>query len=61
MKKSTLIIIGLIYIASIVVISVFGLKAVVYRPVIPVTKVECLNESDEFTTVSVNNEGLKQL
>lgn len=59
MKKSTLIIIGIVYVASIVVISLFGLKPIVYKPVVPVVKVECLNETDEKTTVSVNNEGVK--
>ena len=40
MKKTTLILIGIIYIASIIIVSVFGLKAVMYNIVIPVTKVE---------------------
>lgn len=59
MKKSTLIMIALIYVASIVIISVFGLKAVVYDEVIPVTKIECLNETDEKTTVKVDSKGKK--
>lgn len=59
MKKSTLIIIALIYVASIVIISVFGLKAVVFDEVIPVTKIECLNETDEKTTVKVDSKGKK--
>lgn len=59
MKKSTLIIIGIIYVASIVIISLFGLKPIVYKPVIPVVSIECLNETDEKTTVSHNNEGIK--
>lgn len=40
MKKSTLIMIGIIYIASIIIVSIFGLKAVMYDVVVPVTKVE---------------------
>lgn len=40
MKKTTLILIGIIYIASIIIVSIFGLKAVMYNIVIPVTKVE---------------------
>lgn len=52
MKKSTLIVIGIIYIASIVIISVFGLKAVVWDVVTPVTAIECLNESDDKSTVT---------
>ena len=59
MKKSTLIIIGIIYIASIVVISLFGLMPSVYKPTIPVTKVECLNETDEKTTVTTSEQGVK--
>ena len=43
MKKSTLIVIAIIYIASIVVISVFGLKMVIWDVVIPVKSIECLN------------------
>ena len=39
MKKATLIIIGVIYIASIVLISVFGLKSVIYEEKIPVTHI----------------------
>lgn len=52
MKKSTLIVIGIIYIASIVIISVFGLKAVVWDVVTPVTAIECLNETDDKCTVT---------
>lgn len=51
MKKSTLIIIGVVYIASIVLISVLGLVPKVYRPVYPVTKIECLNETDDKVRV----------
>ena len=51
MKKSTLIMIAIVYIASIVLISLFGMKAVVYNEVIPVTKIECLNETDSKTEV----------
>ncbi len=56
MKKSTLIIIGVIYIASIVIISVFGLVPKIYRKVYPVTKIECLNETDEKTIVRKNGD-----
>ncbi len=51
MKKWTLVVIAVVYIASIVFISLFGLKAVVYNEVIPVTAIECLNESDDKTEV----------
>ena len=59
MKKSTLIVIGIIYIASIVLISVFGMKAVVWDVVTPVTAIECLNESDDKSDVSINSDGNK--
>ena len=55
MKKATLIIIGVIYIASIVLISVFGLKSVIYEEKIPVTHIECINETDEYSTVKIVN------
>ena len=51
MKKATLIIIFAIYLGSIVLISFFGLKAKVYEEVVPVTNIECLNVSDDKTTV----------
>ena len=55
MKKSTIILIGIIYIAAIVFISVFGLNAKVYNEVIPVLSVECVNQSDENTIVKDYN------
>ena len=58
MKKATLIMIFVIYLVSIVLISFFGLKAKVYEEVIPVTQIECLNTSDDKTTVT-ENDGLK--
>lgn len=45
MKKATLIIIGLIYVASIVIVSMFGLNAIVYKKNIPVLSIECVNET----------------
>lgn len=51
MKKSTLVVIAIVYVASIVLISLFGMKAVVYNEVIPVTAIECLNETDSQTEV----------
>ena len=56
MKKSTLIMIAIVYIASIVVISIFGMKSVVYNEVIPVTKIECLNQSDDKTQVEYDGD-----
>ena len=51
MKKSTLVVIAIIYVASIVIISLFGMKAVVYNEVIPVTQIECLNQTDSNSEV----------
>ncbi len=59
MKKTTMIMIGIIYVASIVIISIFGLKSVVYNEVIPVTQIMCLNETDEKTSVTTDFEGKK--
>lgn len=61
MKKSTLILITIVYVASIVVISIFGMKTVIYNEVIPVTKVECLNETDERTFVDFDENGNKRI
>ena len=49
MKKTTMIMIGIIYVASIVIISIFGLKSVVYNEVIPVTQASAILEA--FKTV----------
>lgn len=51
MKKSTLIIIALVYVASIVIISLFGMRAYVYTEVIPVMHIECLNSTDAKSEV----------
>ena len=53
MKKVNSILIVILYLASIVVISIFGLKVDVYKENIPVTSVECLNETDEKSEVSI--------
>ena len=46
MRKSTLIVIAIIYVASIVVVSVFGLKAIVFDEVVPVLSIECVNKTE---------------
>ena len=53
MKKVNSILIVILYLASIIVISVFGLKVDVYKEKIPVTSIECLNETDDKTEVSI--------
>ena len=44
MKKSVLIVIGLVYIASILIIGFFGMRQVVYSNIIYVKEIECINE-----------------
>ena len=55
MKKSTIIMIAVVYIASIVIISLFGMRAIVFEENIPVTKIECINETDDRITVTESN------
>lgn len=52
MQKVNTILIIIIYLASILFISIFGMKVKMFINKIPVQKVECLNETDEYTTVS---------
>ena len=52
MNKATMIIIAIIYLASIVFISVFGMKFVIFNSIIPVTRIECVNTSDDLVEVS---------
>lgn len=61
MKKSSIILISIVYIASIVFISVFGLRSVVYNEVIPVQKVECINETANGVTVGQTSTGIKTI
>ncbi|MGN0961664.1 MAG: hypothetical protein ACI4PF_05670 [Christensenellales bacterium] len=61
MKKSTLILIMIIYVASIVVINFFGLNVKVYDEVINVTGLECINETDEKANVVINDKGIKEI
>lgn len=61
MKKSTLIIILIIYVASVALINFFGLKVKVYEEIINVTKIECINETDEHCEVKPLPSGKKQL
>lgn len=46
MKKSTLIIIGIVYFVSIVIVSLFGLRAAVFEPVVLVEKIEIVDQID---------------
>lgn len=51
MKKSTLIIILIIYVASIAIINFFGMSVKLYDEIINVTAVECINKTDKNTEV----------
>ena len=53
MKKSVVIIIAIIYIASIVSINFFGMKMSVYNEKIPVIRVECTNVSEPEKGIEV--------
>lgn len=54
MKKSVMIIIGIIYVASIVVINFFGMKVFVYNKTIDVEQIVCLNKTDEEKGILVS-------
>lgn len=49
MKKQTLLLIAVVYLASIVIVSVLGLKAVVFDPVVPVQRIVILENSKDLT------------
>lgn len=57
MRKVNLIVIGLVFIASIVLISFFGMQVKITNGIIPVTKVECINTSDDRSTVTEDEYG----
>ncbi len=52
MKKVNTILIVIIYMFAILMISIFGLEADIFKENIPVEEVICLNESDDRTEVS---------
>lgn len=55
MKKSVLIIIGIIYVASIVAINFFGMKVFVYNKNVDVEQIICLNKSDTEKGIVVSS------
>ena len=64
MKKSVVILIAIIYVASIALVSFFGLQFKVFEEVIPVSEVEILNEGlkesetwGRYVTVSADANG----
>ena len=48
MKKSVIILIALIYIASVALVSFFGLQFKVFEEIIPVERVEITNQVDDY-------------
>ena len=52
MKKTTLILIAIIYVASIVLVSMLGLEAVIHTEIHPVTHIEIVNKTEGNTFVS---------
>ncbi|MBR7090843.1 MAG: hypothetical protein IKC79_00135 [Clostridia bacterium] len=62
MKKSVVIIIAIIYIASIVSINFFGMKMSVYNEEIPVERIECINQSNPERGILVDEKnGMKRI
>ena len=62
MKKSVVILIAIIYVASIVSINFFGMKLSVYNEQIPVQRIECTNVSDPERGIVVDEkDGLKRI
>lgn len=57
MRKVNLIVIGIVFIVSIVMISFFGMQVKISNGIIPVTKVECINTSDDRSTVTTDKYG----
>ena len=60
MKKSTLIIILVIYFGSIAIINFFGLNVKTYNELINVSAIKCINKTDKTTEVIEEN-GIKTL
>lgn len=52
MRKPIFVIIAIIYIASIVLISLFGMEMKIYNEIIPVTNILCLNTTSKNIEVS---------
>ena len=66
MKKSVVILIGIIYVASIALVSFFGLKHKVFEEVVSVSSIEILNEGGEYSekfghyfVVEPDNDGVR--
>lgn len=56
MKKSVIVLIGIIYVIAIAVVSFFGLKIETFNQTVYVTNIECTNEN-----LKVSNDGVKYI
>ena len=59
MKKSTIILIGLIYFVSIILVGVYGLQYKQFNQIVFATSVEVTNPTDRFTTDPDTGEQIK--
>lgn len=61
MKKINIILITIVYLAAIVLVSVFGLRTKLYKEIIPVESVVCYNETDIENNITVTNSNDKKI
>ena len=59
MKKSTIILIGLIYLVSIILVGVYGLQFKQFHQIVYATSVEVTNTPDKYATVQSTGEQIK--
>lgn len=59
MKKSTIILIGLIYFASVILVGVYGLQYKQFNQIVYATSVEVTNPTDKFATDPSTGEQIK--
>lgn len=59
MKKSTIILIGLIYLVSIILVGVYGLQYKQFHQIVYATSVEVTNTPDKYATVQSTGEQIK--
>ena len=59
MKKSTVILIGLIYLVSIILVGVYGLQYKQFHQIIYASSVEVTNPPDKYATVQSTGEQIK--
>lgn len=61
MKKSVIVLIGIIYIAAIVFVGFFGMKLTAYDEMIYITDIECVNEELKVSNDPETNEEQKSI